>query len=454
MTDDQNWKALSCAGHPFLKTPHIDRIASEGVYFENAFVTTSLCSPSRASFLTGVHAHIHGVINNEDYKDPIPTVPNMGQLFQGAGYETAFLGKWHMGTFWDPGPRPGFDYWLSFPIQGEYVDPVLNENGETFQAHGYVTDLLTDATVRWLERDRKKPFCLCLWHKAAHAGFVPAARHENALQDANLPEPPNYRDTYADKPEWLRRMRVHGGRRGKFLPRLDSPVPEHLDEPEPWDPREKRTLNYYRTLLAVDESTGRLLDTLERLGKLDDTVVIFASDNGFLLGAHRLRDKRLIFEESIRIPLLVRYPRRFRGDTRVAGMALNIDVVPTMLDLAGVPVPRHVQGKSLVPMMEGREPRVRESFLYTYFREEWLPGYPLIHAVRTERWKYARTPDIKDIDEVYDLKNDPYELRNLARDPDHRDRVEELSKELDRLLEETRYPTGPQRLGAFPPIRS
>jgi N-acetylglucosamine-6-sulfatase len=452
MTDDQNWQALGCAGHPFLRTPNMDRVAREGVTFENAFVTTSVCSPSRASFLTGVHAHVHGVINNEDYKDPAASIPNMGQLLQAAGYETAFLGKWHMGTFWDAGPRPGFDHWLSFPIQGEYVDPVLNENGRTFQAKGYVTDLMTDAAVDWLRTNRERPFCLCLWHKAAHSGFIPADRHKDAFADAVIPEPPNYRDTYAGKPEWLRALRSKGGRREKFIPRMKEPVPADLGLPEPWDPDQERTLNYYRTLLAVDESLGRLLETLDSIGRLDNTVVIFTSDNGFFLGAHRLSDKRLMYEESIRIPMLVRYPKRFQAGSRAGGMALNIDLLPTILDLAEAPVPDHVQGKSLVGMMEGRVKRVRESFLYTYFREEWLPGYPLIHGVRSEQWKYIRAPEFDDIPELYDLENDPLEMRNLAEDAAYGDKVAEMAKELGRLLEETRYPTGPQKLGAFPPL--
>lgn len=441
LTDDQRWDSMSCMGHPFVKTPNMDRIAREGALFTNAFVTTSLCSPSRASFLTGAYAHSHGVLNNETNDPTLPTFP---QLLQKAGYETAYVGKWHMERKSDP--RPGFDYWLSFLAQGEYIDPTLNENGRTFQQKGYVTDILTDYAVRWLKRERTKPFCMILAHKAAHGPFIPADRHKDAFPDAEIPEPASFNDTYEDKPEWHRRVRLLGGKKEAFTRTLDRPVPPAVPKRE-WDGKSPGRLDYFRTLLAVDESIGRVLDTLEQRGELDNTVVIFCGDNGFFMGEHGLGDKRLMFEESIRIPFLMRYPKLIKAGSRPSQMALNIDLAPTLLDLAGVKAPDSMQGRSLVPVLKGKATGWRKSFLYEYFREEWYPGIPLMLGVRTDRWKYVTYPDLKDIDELYDLQSDPIEMRNLARDPSYADVLSDMHDELARLKKSTGYPEGKQ-LGA------
>lgn len=446
LTDDQRWDAMSCMGHPFLATPNMDRIAGEGALFSNAFVTTSLCSPSRASFLTGAYAHRHGVVTNEA-NDPDPALPTFPQLLQRAGYETAFIGKWHMAR--KAGPRPGFDYWLSFVGQGQYENPKLNENGRDFQAEGYMTDLLTNHAVNWLKRAREKPFCLVLSHKAVHGPFTPAPRHREAFGDVDMAEPANFNDRYEGKPEWYRRISTYGARKARWIQSEGKPVPPAL-EPGKWESRAKARIDYYRALLAVDEGIGRVFEALESTGEMDSTVIVFAGDNGFFHGEHRRGDKRLIYEESIRIPFLMRYPKIVKPGSRVSGMALNIDLAPTLLDLAGVAVPATMQGRSLLPLLQGRSVRWRQSFLYEYFREEWLPGIPLMLGVRTPRWKYARYPDIADIEELYDLKDDPGELRNLAQDPSYEGRVEEMRRELQRLKEQTAYPEGKQ-LGA-PPV--
>jgi len=445
LVDDMRWDAMSCLGHPFVRTPNIDRLASQGARFANAFVTTSLCSPSRASFLTGTYAHTHGVRINAAI-DPDPTLPTFPQLLRRAGYETAFVGKWHMQP--KPDPRPGFDYWLSFTGQGKYVDPELNENGRNFQAKGYMTDLLTEYAMRWLRRPRRKPFCLYLSHKAVHGPFTPAPRHKKLYADAKLPEPASFRDTLADKPAWMRAAIVRGQRREEIRRNKDKPVPPAVP-PTPWKPHHGPWLDYFRTLAAVDESVGRILQTLDELGLGDETIVIFTSDNGYFHGEHRRGDKRLAYEESIRIPLLVRYPPQVRAGLVPEPMVLNIDIAPTLLDFAAVPIPPVMQGASFRPLLRGEPVPWRTSFLYEYFQEAWLPGIPTMLAVRTERWKFVTYPDIDDLDELYDLANDPHELRNLAQDPKHAATLAAMRKELARLLRATGY----DKPRPLPPVR-
>jgi N-acetylglucosamine-6-sulfatase len=441
LTDDQRWDAMSNMPNsfPFLRTPNIDRLATEGARFENAFVTTSLCSPSRASFLTGCFAHTHGVRTNErnDLDERFPTFP---ALLQRAGYATAYVGKWHMKP--DPSPRPGFDYWLSFAGQGEYVNPSLNENGKNFQAEGYMTDLLTDYAIRWLRR-QDGPFCLYLAHKAVHGPFTPAPRHAEAFPDAQIPQPASFQDNMRDKPAWMRRAAVYGAKAEPWHKSQGKPVPDELPAAS-WDPRNKDRLDYLRTILAVDESVGRVLQTLEQMRQLDNTVVAFASDNGYFLGEHRRGDKRLAYEESIRIPLLIRYPPLVRPGSRPTEMALNIDLAPTILDIAGVQPPKHMQGRSLRPVLEGRAADWRQSWLYEYFQEAWLPGVPTMLAVRTQQFKYVTYPDLQDLDELYDLQNDPMEMKNLAVVPDYHEQAAKMREELERLKKETGYTKAPQ----------
>jgi len=432
LVDDMRFDIMSCAGHRLVKTPNIDRIASAGVRFTNTFVTTSLCSPSRAAFLTGATAEINGVKVNEK-TDPNASVPTFPQVMQAGGYETAMIGKWHMGG--GSQPRPGFDYWLSFNWQGDYVDPKLNENGREFEVKGYMTDLLTQYAVNYIKRPRTKPFCMILSHKAMHGDFIPAERHKDLYKPSDLVEPPSYKDDFSDKPQWLRELRTRGGQRQKPIPA--GGIPERI-APEPWDPTDGlnvKHLNYLRTLAAVDESVGRVLDTLREQGVLDKTLIVFAGDNGFFMREHRLSDKRLAYEESIRIPFLiggygVKQPGRTADE-----MVLNIDLAPTLLDLAGLAKPKTIQGLSLGPILAGKRPEAwRDSFVYRYYQEDWLPGYPTLEALRTPDWVYIRYPEIKDVDELYDLRADVAQMHNLAGDPAQRERVEKMRAELDRRV--------------------
>ncbi|HET6454857.1 MAG TPA: sulfatase-like hydrolase/transferase [Armatimonadota bacterium] len=444
LTDDQRYDAMGFMGRPaWLKTPNIDRIASEGAHFRNAFVTTSLCSPSRASFLSGQYVHSHGVTTNEGFELD-PSTPTFPQVLQNAGYETAFVGKWHQGRKSDP--RPGFDYWLSFLGQGVYDDPKLNENGREFVAKGYMTDLLTDYAVKWLKQDRDKPFCMMLSHKAVHGPFTPPAKYKDALPNAEIPEPASYKDTYEDKPEWMRRAFTFGMRREQWVANEGMPIPKKLER-KPWNG--KGMMDYYRTIMGIDDGVGQVLDTLESTGQLDNTVIVFAGDNGYFIGEHGLGDKRLIYEESIRIPFLMRYPKLIKAGSKVDETVLNIDLAPTLIELAGAKIPDTMQGKSMVPAIKGKT--THESFLYEYFREGWLAGLPLMLGVRTNEWKYCTYPDIKDIDELYDLKNDPIEMHNLSQAPAYAGKVKEMKTELERIKKETAYPEGKQ-LGEPPVI--
>ena len=441
LVDDLRHDAMTGLGPPWLRTPALDRLRAEGAHLRNAFVTISLCSPSRACFLTGAYAHRCGVFGNDGDELDHERTPTFARVLREAGYTTAYIGKWHQAPRDDP--RPGFDHWLSFRGQGEYTDPQLNENGRQFRARGYMTDLLTDAAVRWLaeQRDRSRPFCLFVGHKAVHGPFTPAPRHASLYEGEALPKPASWDDDFAGKPVWQRAAALGGwGVAGARRPG-EREAPERVPAP-PWDGRARAYLDYYRALQAVDESVGRLLRALEEQGELDRTLFVFTSDNGFFHGEHRRGDKRLAYEEALRIPLLIRYPKRVRPGSQVGQMALSIDLAPTILDYAGVRPPRSVQGRSLRPVLEGRQTSWRRSFLYEYW-VDLTPTIPAMLAVRTEDWKYVRYPDIEDLDELYDLRNDPHEMRNLSRDPAHAARREEMRRELDRLLRETGY-RGPE----------
>jgi len=419
-----------------MKTPNIDRVADEGMVFENAFVTTSLCSPSRASFLTGCYAHTHGVYVNS-LGDPDPNAPFLPKTLQQAGYETAFLGKWHMKH--GAQPREGFDYWLSFDGQGKYIDPPLNENGRDFKKEGYMTDILTDYATRWIEKPRDKPFCLFLWHKAVHGPFTPAPRDSAAFPDALIPEYDNWYDDMADKPEWLRRGWMYGVHNKNWKDSEGKPVPGKI-EPHPWNPKNPRRMNYLRAMLAVDKSVGDVRQCLEEKNILDNTILVYGSDNGFFIGAHQRGDKRLMYEESLRIPLIIRYPELIKSGSSNRELVLNIDVAPTLIQLAGGKVPEKMQGVSLAPLLKKEQTAWRESFLYEYFQEAYAPGFVTVAGVRNNRYKYIESPNLPDdINELYDLETDPDEMDNLINSSAHQSIKSEMKTALQKLKAETGY---------------
>jgi N-acetylglucosamine-6-sulfatase len=336
-------------------------------------------------------------------------------------------------------PREGFDYWLSFEGQGQYIDPPLNENGREFTEKGYMTDILTDYATRWIRQERDKPFCLFLWHKAVHAPFTPAPRDSAAFSDALIPEYESWYDDMEDKPEWLRRGWFYGVHYDNWKESEGKPVPPRID-PRPWDPRNPRWLNYLRAMLAVDKSTGDVRACLEEIGALDNTVIVFGSDNGFFLGAHQRGDKRLMYEESLRIPLIVWYPNWIKPGSTKDEMVLNIDVAPTLIELAGGAVPDKMQGTSFLPLMKNDQTDWRKSIMYEYFQEAYAPGLVTTVGVRNERYKYIESPDLpNDINELYDLEKDPGEMNNQINNPDYESVRNEMVSELTRLKEELNY---------------
>lgn len=413
LTDDQRFDELGFM-NPVIDTPNMDELAQNGVHFKNAFVTTALCSPSRASILTGQYMHNHGVVdNNKPAKEGTIYFPS---YLQEAGYETAFFGKWHMGGHHDD-PQPGFNYWLSFAGQGDYYPKRkrngkvsrFNINGKHVNQKGYITDELTDYTLSWLEkeRDTSKPFFIYLSHKAVHADFTPAERHKTQYSEANIAIPDSQADTpenYKGKPMWVKNQRNswHG---------VDFPYHSELDVQE-----YKR--QYHRALSAVDDSLGRITAWLKANGLDENTAVILMGDNGFLFGEHGLIDKRNAYEESMRVPLIASIPGAKQGYV-VEEMAANIDIAPTILDIAGIKEkPPQFAGDSLLPLAEGKKvANWRETLLYEYYWEFNFPQTPTTFAVRSDNFKLIQYHGIWDTDELYDIKNDPKEMHNLIDDP-------------------------------------
>jgi arylsulfatase A-like enzyme len=437
LVDDMRWDEMRVAGHPFIDTPHMDRVAREGVRFLNAFATTPLCSPSRASFLTGQYAHTNGITDNT--ARPSHTLRTFPAELQRAGYRTGFFGKWHMGN--DDSPRPGFNHWVAMPGQGEAIDPSLNIDGERVHAKGYTTDLLTDYVERFIERPADRPFLVYLAHKAIHPNVI--QRDDGRVvpipgQPGGFVAAERHRGRYAGRPM--------PRRASAFKPPLGKPALLRPVEGLPPLGRETATTDEeirgrIEMLLGVDDSLGRILAMLEKKGVLDDTVVVFTSDHGYFYGEHGLNEeRRLAYEETIRIPLLIRYPRRMAANVTRSQMVLSIDLAPTLLELAGVQPGAHLQGRSLVPVLERDARNWRSSFLVEYYSDTVFPrirqmGYV---AVRTERHKYIQYRELQGMDELYDLEADPFEETNIIGRPDASGTLERMKSELDRLLAQTK----------------
>ena len=432
-TDDQRWDALGViqreqgdvARFPWLATPHLDRLAAEGIRFRNAFVVSSLCSPSRAAFLTGRYNHANGVANNHT---PFPADSvTWATLLRGAGYTTGYVGKWHMGGM--RGRRPGFDYSASFVGQGRYNDCPFEIDGASQPTTGWVDDVSTDFAIEFLKKHRAGPFALVLGFKSAHGPFTPPPRladkyaNREARPTPNPAVPAVYKDKFT-------------------LPAANNPAKKKkqakVAKATGSGPGGNMLRGYFGCLAGVDENVGRVLAALDELALAENTVVIFASDNGFYIGEHGLGDKRSAYEESIRIPLLVRWPKlgpAARGK-RIDEMALNIDLAPTLLDLADVKIPAEMHGRSWLPLLVGMrqsEPaeKWRTAFFYEYFFENNF-RIPTVLAVRTQSAKLIKYPGHDDWTELFDLAADPYETNNLAANPRAKDLLDVMQAEFDR----------------------
>lgn len=451
MTDDHAAGHLGCYGNPLVKTPNMDRLAREGTRFTNAFVTNSLCAPSRATILTGCYSHLHGIRGNSELKGreeninrQLATYP---QLLQAAGYRTGLVGKWHLSH--DP---VGFDTWRVLPGQGLYFDPEFIENGQRKKHKGYATDITTEFALEFLKQPSTQPFCLIYQHKAPHRPFLPPPRFAQLYEGVEIPVPATYDDDYA-----TRKMALEADDM-RFDVSLES---DYKDLPPGLDGKAKKqwlyqrfVKDYYGAIAAVDENLGRVFAHLEQTGQLENTLIVYTSDNGFFVGDRGWYDKRFMYEPSLRVPLLIRAPGGRRAQVSSA-MAVNIDLAPTMLDYAGVAVAPTMQGRSLRPILEGRTPRDwRRSMYYAYYENSWAelkgkgkealadPSFQYLTPHRVPPHRGVRTETHKLIHyygdqppswELFDLKADPDEQRNLYGKPGTEALTRRLERELARL---------------------
>jgi N-acetylglucosamine-6-sulfatase len=445
LIDDLRFDEFGAGGHPYMQTPHVDRLAREGALFERAFHTTPICSPNRASIMTGQYASRHGVIDNVARDAMSHRLPNYHLELQRLGYETAHVGKWHMGN--DGMPRPGYDHWVSYDGHGRIVDPRLNHDGAYVEHKGYITDIMNDLALDWLERKRDRPWSLFFAHKAVHpdaaqaadgtivfdklGGYIPAERHRHLYADAVFPKRPNMlsdEDIARSKPAWANSIAIRREPRSRLI----------LEAIHAGTQEEIRLRA--RMMASVDEGIGRIIELLERKGELDDTVILFLGDNGYFFGEHGLGpDRRFAYEEGIRSPFVLRYPALAKPGTRRRELVICQDIAPTLIELAGGRPGAQIQGRSLRPLFARKRGAWRRSFLIEYWAEQaypWLVGMTY-KAVRTDRHKYIHWVNrgrAGELDELYDLDKDPYEIRNLNGRGGHAALRDKLRRELRRLV--------------------
>jgi len=449
LVDDLRYDEFGAGGHPYMKTPHIDRLAHEGALFERAFHTTPICSPNRASIMTGQYASRHGVIDNVARDAMSHRLPNYHLELQKLGYETAHIGKWHMGN--DGMPRPGYHRWVSYDGHGRIVNPRLNHDGKYVEHQGYITDIMNALAVELVQQKHAKPWSLFFAHKAVHpdahqaadgtldmgkfGGYIAAERHRGLYQDAVFPKKPNmlsYAEIVKQKPAWRETFEMRSTERARtLLASIHAGTQEEI--------RERA-----RMMASVDEGVGMILEALARSGQLEDTAIVFLGDNGYFFGEHGLGpERRFAYEEGIRSPFIFRYARKIKPGTRFRDLVICQDIAPTLIELAGGKPGPQVQGCSLLPLFsKNKKARSwRKSFLVEYWAEQalpWLVGMTY-KAVRTERYKYIHWVNrgrAGELDELYDLDQDPFELRNLYASRAHAPLREKLKRELKRLATE------------------
>jgi arylsulfatase A-like enzyme len=469
-SDDHASHAISAYGSKINQTPHIDRLAREGVLFRNCFVTNSICTPSRATIMTGKYSHLNGAYNVGDPFDG--TQQTYPKLMQAAGYQTAVIGKWHLGHGGKSDPI-GFDYWNVLIGQGPYYNPVMIENGEKHKHVGYTTDIITDITLKWLkeQRDPSKPFMLMSHHKAPHRNWVPGPAHLKTYSDVTIPEPPDLFDDWSGRASAarLQEMTIAEHLNENDL-QLIPPQNLTAEQLEAWHDAfdaeneafhaanlsgEERTRwmyqryikNYLRSVASVDDSVGRLLDYLDEAGLAENTIVIYSSDQGFYLGDHGWYDKRFMYEQSLRMPLLVRWPAAIKAGSEVEQIVLNLDFAQTLLDAAGIGQPADMQGRSLVPLMKGQSPSDWREAMYYHYTDH--PAVHNVHrhfGVRTDRYKLIHYYQLGEW-ELFDLERDPRELRSVHDDSNYAD----VRKQLEQKLIELQQQYGDTNPTADPP---
>lgn len=468
MTDDHAYQALSAYNNSLIETPNLDRIAKSGVIFSNSFVGNSICAPSRATMLTGKHTHKNGQMTNLNTFDGSQvTFP---KLLREAGYQTALVGKWHLKS-----TPTGFDYWNILPGQGEYYNPDFIEMGETKQYEGYCTNITTTLALNWLEnRDSEKPFCLLLHHKAPHRTWQPDTIHFAEFKDKMYPLPDNFFDDYmgrraaAEQRLSIRTndmdirydLKMQDEQIESRFPGMNHTARMNEQQKQAWENHyepikfdfieqnlegndlylwkfQRYMQDYLACIRSVDENVGRVLDYLEENGLMDNTLVVYTSDQGFYLGEHGWFDKRFMFEQSLRTPLLMHLPKGFNQKGKILALVQNIDYAPTFLDMAGVEIPAEIQGRSMKPLLLGnKKPDWRESVYYHYYE---FPNEHMVkkhYGIRTNRYKLIHFYDDIDDWEFYDLQTDPDEMYNLIESEQHATSIDGLKKELKKLQEQ------------------
>ena len=437
MSDDHASQAISAYGSKLIQTPNIDRLAKEGMKFENCFVTNSICTPSRAAILTGKYSHMNGVpvFNHLDTSQPM-----LSKYLQQAGYYTGLIGKWHLGGqnphTPENGKPAGFDYWNILPGQGAYFDPAMIEMGERKKLKGYTTDLITDLSIDFIKnRPQEKPFFLMFHNKAPHRNWQPDEKHRKQYENYEPPIPATFDDDYKGKSDASRQATNHID---TDLNQNDLKMkpPEGLSGAELKRWKFKRYMQDYLACVAsVDDNIGRFLEYLDKSGLAENTIVIYTSDQGFFLGEHNMFDKRFMYEESLRMPFLIRWPAQIKPNSVSRGMILNVDFAPMMMDAAGAKVPADMQGHSFLPLLRGQTPKDwRKAMYYRYYH----PGdhnVAMHYGVRTDRYKLIYYFKLNQW-EMYDLQKDRLEMKNVYADASYAKEVEKLKAEMARLRKE------------------
>lgn len=448
MSDDHGYQAISSYGSRVNQTPNLDRIAREGMRFDRAFVTNSLCGPSRAVILTGKYSHLNGFAQNGDRFNGAQQ--HVGKLLQAAGYRTAVIGKWHLET--EP---TGFDEWQVLQGQGPYYNPVMLTAAGKVRHEGYTTEIITDLALDWLKaQDTSEPFFLLCWHKAPHRNWEPGPAQLGMYDDVTIPEPDTLFDDYAGRGTAAQQQEMTvANHLTRHDLKLDPPRDLNAEQRVPWDAAyaaenahyesaalsgdaltrwnyQRYAKDYLRCVSAVDDSVGRVLDYLDESGLAENTLVIYSSDQGWYLGEHGWYDKRWMYEESFRTPLLIRWPGHVAPGSTTEAFCMNLDLPETFLEVANVDIPGDMQGRSLVPILEGQTPEDwRKEVYYRYYEFPGAHSVAKHFGIRTERYKLIRFPDLDEW-ELYDLQEDPHEMQSVADDPAY----SEIRKDLEQRL--------------------